>query len=183
VDTNVTVRDGETVVIGGLITSRESEAENKVPIVGDIPGLGLLFRSRSVTKSKTELLVVLTVDILRTDDDMHQMSVEQRDKFVLPDSIRQSPLMEGLRIVPQDGQSLGPQKKEKGEAPETPAPTREERELYGPKPKTYGPPLPPPPTPTATSTAAAGVYGPKIAESGSGTASEESKPLPLPGGG
>jgi len=98
VETRVTVRDGETVVVGGLITSRESESENKIPIIGDLPLIGPLARFNSITTSKTELLVVLTVDVLRTDEDFREMSEQQRDLFVLPDSIRQSPLMEGLRI-------------------------------------------------------------------------------------
>lgn len=63
VTTNVTVRDGETVVIGGLIQSREGQSETKIPILGDIPGLGFLFRSTGNSSQKTELLVVLTVDL------------------------------------------------------------------------------------------------------------------------
>ncbi len=164
-DTNVTVRDGETVVIGGLITSRISEGSTKVPILGDlfgdIPVLGGLFRSTSISEQKTELLIVLTVDVLRTDEDTHRMSVEQRDKFVLPDSIRQSPLMEGLRILP-DENLLGPAQRgsRPGRGPSTPDAPREERKLYGPKPKSYGPTIEQPRTIT---TAERPVYGPRIA--------------------
>ncbi len=107
VDTNVTVRDGETVVIGGLIQQRDSEGENKVPLLGDLPLIGVLFRSTSVSHSKTELLVVMTVDVLRNDDDVRQMSLKQRDQYGLPDNIRQSPFMEGLRILPRDA-AMGP---------------------------------------------------------------------------
>ncbi|MCH7807826.1 MAG: hypothetical protein IIB60_01270 [Planctomycetes bacterium] len=157
VETNITIRDGETVIIGGLITSRESEVENKIPILGDLPWIGPLFRSTSVSTAKTELLIALTVDILRTDEDVHRMSVEQRDKFVLPDSIRQSPLMEGLRILPQDS-LLGPV----GGGVEAPAaaPRPEKRDLYGPQPKVYGPRIA---RPSTTSTATGPVYGPRIA--------------------
>ncbi|MBI4719225.1 MAG: hypothetical protein HY763_15615 [Planctomycetes bacterium] len=164
VDTNVTVRDGETVVIGGLIQSRDSEGENKVPILGDIPGLGAFFRSTRVSHRKTELLVVLTVDILRTDEDMYRMSTEQRDKFELPPSILQHPFMGGLRIMPQEA-GMGPQPATPatpaaGKAP-APAPgpaRREERDLYGPKPRTYGPVISRP----ASTTAEQPVYGPPI---------------------
>jgi len=162
VTTNVTVRDGETVVIGGLIQSRDSDTETKIPILGDLPYLGFLFRSTSVQQSKTELLVVLTVDILRTDDDVKQMSVEQRDKFVLPDSIRRSPLMEGLRIKPEE-EGLGPKPDLTPQLPlplpATPADVPANRQ-FGPKPKTYGPSIEPPPT--QTTTASAQVYGPRI---------------------
>lgn len=162
VETNITVRDGETVIIGGLITSRESEAESKIPILGDLPIIGPLFRVTSVSKEKTELILVLTVDILRTDEDVHHMSVEQRDKFVLPDSIRQSPLMEGLRIVPEDS-SLGPVKDDdKSWRESTPGKTKDHsRDLYGPKPKLYGPTIT---RPATTSTAVAPVYGPSIVD-------------------
>jgi type II secretion system protein D len=163
VETNVTIRDGETVVIGGLIQSSDGQTENKVPILGDIPWLGVLFRTTSATTRRTELMVVLTVDILRTDEDVKQMSVEQRDKFLLPDTIRQSPLMEGLRITPQE-QALGP-KEDRASAkvpPPGPAiePRREDRDLYGPRPKTYGPVIT---RPTSTSTTQGPVYGPNIA--------------------
>ena len=106
---------------------------------------------------------MLTVDVLRTDQDVHQMSVEQRDKFVLPDSIRQSPLMEGLRITPQE-QALGPQpddrKKKPGSIESPPSPDKSGGEPFGPKPRTYGPAInrTPPARANATPT-----YGPKIA--------------------
>jgi len=162
VTTNVTVRDGDTVVIGGLIQSRDGENERKIPILGDLPGIGVLFRTTSKSSTKTELLVVLTVDILRSDEEMHQMSVEQRDRYVLPDSIRQSPLMEGLRITPQE-QALGP-KGDRGPDKGLPAPAvqprRDDREMYGPRPKTYGPAVA---RPTTTSTTQRPVYGPTIA--------------------
>jgi general secretion pathway protein D len=166
VETNVTLRDSETIVIGGLIQTEDSDSENKVPILGDIPGLGFLFRTISVGSRKTELLVVLTVDILRTDEDLHQMSVEQRDKFLLPDSIRQSPLMEGLRITPQE-QALGPKPaatSTRPVAPHAPAgePRKEPRDSYGPKPKTYGPTIS---KPASTDKMTAPVYGPKVARS------------------
>jgi type II secretion system protein D len=165
VETNVTIRDGETVVIGGLIQSNESQGENKVPILGDIPLLGLLFRTNSVSNRKTELLVVLTVDVLRTDQDVHQMSVEQRDKFVLPDNIRQHPLMEGLRITPQEQALKGPDESRGTKAaPFEPssAPSKSTTDPFGPKPRTYGPVINRT-VPSKATAAPAPTYGPKIA--------------------
>ncbi len=163
VDTNVTVRDGETVVIGGLISARESEAENKVPILGDIPLLGWLGRRTAVSKSRGELLIVLTVDILRTDEDRHQMSIAQRDLLSLPDSAKRSPLMGGLRITPEE-KALGPVGRDLSGpgAAVPPAGRPSGNQQFGPKPKTYGPQLPPPSPGTSTTSAA--IYGPKIAE-------------------
>ncbi len=163
VDTNVTVRDGETVVVGGLITSRESESENKVPLLGDIPILGQLARANFVTTQKTELLMVLSVDILRTDEDLKKMSVEERDRFVMPDTIRQSPLMEGLRIRPEEvGMGPRPANSTTPMSPTTPPPARgNERDLYGPRPKTYGPTITPKSASTSTARGPAS-YGPKV---------------------
>ena len=60
VKTNVLVENGGTVVIGGIFSSTEQEDVNKVPLLGDIPFAGNLFKSRSVKTEKTELLVFLT---------------------------------------------------------------------------------------------------------------------------
>ncbi|MEM1185613.1 MAG: secretin N-terminal domain-containing protein [Planctomycetota bacterium] len=60
VETTVTVKDGQTVVIGGLIQTIAEVRETKVPFLGDIPILGLPFRSYLQENTKTELLVILT---------------------------------------------------------------------------------------------------------------------------
>jgi len=59
IDTTVIARDGETVAIGGLITRSDLKSENKIPLVGDLPLVGSLFRYRTQIKSKRELLVIL----------------------------------------------------------------------------------------------------------------------------
>jgi type IV pilus assembly protein PilQ len=63
-DTNVIVRNGETIVIGGLIHDTQSEAVFKVPILGDIPLLGYLFKKKSVSRSRMELLIFVTPRVL-----------------------------------------------------------------------------------------------------------------------
>ncbi len=60
VKTNVLVENGGTVVIGGIFTSSEQEDVNKVPLLGDIPVAGNLFKNRAIKTEKTELLVFLT---------------------------------------------------------------------------------------------------------------------------
>ncbi|MCC6676589.1 MAG: hypothetical protein IT436_05540 [Phycisphaerales bacterium] len=60
VDTTVTIKDGQSVVIGGLIQNVEEKRRTKVPILGDIPILGLPFQTSQMTNRKTELLVILT---------------------------------------------------------------------------------------------------------------------------
>jgi type II secretory pathway component GspD/PulD (secretin) len=64
IDTSVTARDRQTVVLGGLITTRESEVVSKVPLLGDIPFLGRLFTHESVAEERIDLVVFLTVTIL-----------------------------------------------------------------------------------------------------------------------
>ncbi len=63
-DTNVIVQDGETIVIGGLIHDTQSDYVFKVPLLGDIPILGYLFRKKSVTRSRMELLIFVTPKII-----------------------------------------------------------------------------------------------------------------------
>lgn len=64
-DTEVMVRDGETLVIGGLIGKEESNAFSKVPLLGDLPLLGALFRNTSSSKSESEVVIFLTAKIVR----------------------------------------------------------------------------------------------------------------------
>ncbi len=62
--TQVLVENGGTVVIGGIYTQDEGEAINKVPVLGDIPYLGNLFKNKSRTSAKTELLIFLTPKVV-----------------------------------------------------------------------------------------------------------------------
>jgi len=68
-NTTATVRDGHTIVIGGLITTRDDNREKKVPVLGDLPLLGALFRTSTVVKQRTELLIILTPHILANEAD------------------------------------------------------------------------------------------------------------------
>ncbi len=63
-DTYVKAKNNETIVIGGLLTDKITETENKVPLLGDIPLLGNLFRATSKVNEKTELIVFLTPSIV-----------------------------------------------------------------------------------------------------------------------
>ena len=60
----ITVESGGTAIIGGIFQTTERDDEVKVPLFGDIPLLGALFRHKSKLKDKTELLVFLTPTIL-----------------------------------------------------------------------------------------------------------------------
>ncbi|RJP34970.1 MAG: hypothetical protein C4547_10145 [Phycisphaerales bacterium] len=139
IDSSVTVKDGETVVLGGLITSSVEVGENKIPVLGDIPGLGFLFRSTGNVKRRTELLVVMTVNVLRTPEEVFDASSEERDLHLSEPRLRQEPLLRGLRILP-DQELMGPRDEDGLPTGRNGVvPPNERRDLYGPKPQRYGP--------------------------------------------
>ena len=63
-ETNLLVRDGQTIVIGGLRQSKNTTTFNKVPFLGDVPVLGLFFKSKSIEKIDTELVLFVTPHII-----------------------------------------------------------------------------------------------------------------------
>jgi type IV pilus assembly protein PilQ len=63
--TSVIVNDGQTVVLGGILETERRDSEKKVPLLGDVPVLGHLFKSNSTTDNKRELLIFVTPRILR----------------------------------------------------------------------------------------------------------------------
>jgi type IV pilus assembly protein PilQ len=71
ITTQVLVNDGQTVVLGGILETERRDTVNKVPYLGDIPGLGVLFRSKSRTDNKDELLIFVTPKILREGADVY----------------------------------------------------------------------------------------------------------------
>lgn len=79
--TSVVVKDNETVAIGGLIQERDNEVVNKVPFLGDIPLIGWLFKSKSITRKKTNLMILLTPQIIRDAVDLARVSNQQKDQF------------------------------------------------------------------------------------------------------
>ena len=69
IKTNIVVRNKDTVVLGGLMQDREIEKINKVPLLGDLPLLGWLFKSKETEKQKVNMLVFITPRIIRNPDD------------------------------------------------------------------------------------------------------------------
>ncbi len=67
-DTNVTVNSGDTVVLGGIRIERDIDNVNKIPFLGDIPLLGMLFRSKNVMREQTELVILVTPTIIIEPD-------------------------------------------------------------------------------------------------------------------
>lgn len=79
--TTVVVKDGETIVIGGLVGDSTDDGTNKVPFLGEIPILGWLFKAQTVKREKTNLYVFLTPHIVRTQKEAALLYYEKRDSM------------------------------------------------------------------------------------------------------
>jgi general secretion pathway protein D len=66
---SVAVQDGSTIALGGLIKENKTAGETKVPVLGDIPLLGQIFKSKSNQKVRNELIIFIRPSVLRTDDE------------------------------------------------------------------------------------------------------------------
>jgi hypothetical protein len=82
IENTVVVKDGDTVVIGGLLSDRYLDEQNKVPFLGDIPILGWAFKSKIRNLKKVNLLVFLTPHIVRSPADMEFQSIRKREEFI-----------------------------------------------------------------------------------------------------
>lgn len=91
--TVIAARDGQTVVIGGLLGDAIRNHERSVPFLRDVPVLGHLFRSNDARRARTNLLVFLTPHVITTDTQARETADEQRDR--MPRSVRGSPALRG----------------------------------------------------------------------------------------
>lgn len=85
-DTVVVTPDGQTVVIGGMMEHNKNETVSKVPLLGDIPGLGVLFRRKTTGDTKTELMIFLTPHIVPGPDRLKAISDKEAGKAVFAPS-------------------------------------------------------------------------------------------------
>lgn len=95
--TRAVIKDGQTVVIAGLIGTSEEDVERGIPFFKDIPLLGWLFKNRSIVRNRTELAIFVTPYLVRTDADADLLrerirrSMNQRLPGTLPDTGRVRP--------------------------------------------------------------------------------------------
>ncbi len=83
--TKLVVQDQQTVVIGGLMRNRLAHSEQKIPVLGDIPVLGALFRKSTNVMQKTNLILVLTPYIIREQNDLRvifERKMQERQEFL-----------------------------------------------------------------------------------------------------
>ena len=82
-DSSVVVKDGQTIVIGGLVQDRESILQNRVPLLGGVPILGNLFKYKSTQRQKINLMILLTPRIVETEEDMDLLLQEKQKRNML----------------------------------------------------------------------------------------------------
>ncbi|KVU00234.1 type III secretion outer membrane pore, YscC/HrcC family protein [Burkholderia ubonensis] len=107
ISTQAIVKDGESLLIGGYVRDVNDASESKVPLLGDIPGIGALFRFRSANVERKERLIMITPRLLKTDDvrsDDNRLSSEGgngSDSWVMrtvdEQSIERRAMVSGLR--------------------------------------------------------------------------------------
>ncbi len=84
-NTTVVVADQQTVVIGGLMQDAYTTSREKVPVLGDLPILGALFRKTTTIKKKTNLLLILTPHVIRDQTDLRRIferKMQERQEFL-----------------------------------------------------------------------------------------------------
>jgi general secretion pathway protein D len=79
--TSVLVKNGDTVVMGGMMQETFSTSESQVPLLGDIPLLGNLFKYKSISRKKTNLLIFLTPHVIKEPKDLAEVSEKQQKKM------------------------------------------------------------------------------------------------------
>jgi type II secretory pathway component GspD/PulD (secretin) len=100
--TTVSVQSGQTIIIGGLISTTDDKRVTKMPLLGDIPVLGVLFRSSHLTRDRKELLILLTPQILTNEKevgdlrDIGDVTHEQLERSRIKDEIKRDELQKQL---------------------------------------------------------------------------------------
>jgi len=106
VKTSVLAKSGETIVIGGLINEEVSESVSKVPLLGDIPYLGNLFKSTKSSTEKKNLMIFLRATIIRDDETMSNLSSR---KYGLMRQIQLGQQGNGINLMPNTNVPILPE--------------------------------------------------------------------------
>ncbi|WP_158636529.1 secretin N-terminal domain-containing protein [Luteimonas marina] len=100
VNTSLTLRDGGSVAIAGLISDRSTNGEVGIPLIKDVPLLGNLFKSKTLNKSRTELVLILVPYIVETDERVKQLSSAVIDQFELLNLEAAIPTTPAVPVLP-----------------------------------------------------------------------------------
>jgi general secretion pathway protein D len=120
ISTRVLVDDGGMIVLGGLIEDRLTESESKVPLLGSIPLLGELFRTRSTQKTKTNLMVFIRPRIIRTAE---QAAIETNTKYNYIRNLQMGRNDGKVQLMPRTQQPALPELQDTPPTSETPLTT------------------------------------------------------------
>ncbi len=82
ISSKVSVRSGETIVLGGLIRDNKGDGKQGIPWLQEIPVLGVLFSTTTLSKTRTELLVMITPRVVRTEQDVREVGAELKSKML-----------------------------------------------------------------------------------------------------
>jgi general secretion pathway protein D len=105
------------VVLGGIISNNDNRNVQKIPILGDIPLLGHLFRNTTRNRGRTELVVFLTPHVVREDEDADEILQYERHRLqVDPIKGLDAPFVRPLEITPQDLKRIREGKRQGGQA-------------------------------------------------------------------
>lgn len=115
-DTVVLTPDGQTVVIGGLMRNDSAENISKVPFLGDIPLLGNLFRHKSTSSAKTELLIFLTPYVVQAPTQLAALGEKEKARTLVPKSYSEQELDRFLDKVPDKKPTTDDKKSKKKSA-------------------------------------------------------------------
>jgi general secretion pathway protein D len=116
IETTVVVDDGQIMVLGGLLKDEFSGSAGKVPLLGDIPLIGGLFRSDNRTRTKSNLMVFLKPVVIRTQKDLTDLSLDRYDSIRAQQKEAQP---ERSRVIPiNDAPVLPPLRAPQGAASE-----------------------------------------------------------------
>ncbi|MGC9115983.1 MAG: type II secretion system protein GspD, partial [Fervidicoccaceae archaeon] len=81
ITTSIIAGDGQTIALGGLISNTRGREESKVPLLGDIPILGNLFKSQAQEERKTELIVLLRPYIIKSLEEAKALTEELKERL------------------------------------------------------------------------------------------------------
>lgn len=111
-DTVVVTPDGQPIIIGGLMQNNKTGTDYKVPLLGDIPLLGNLFKRRTKNTSKTELLIFMTPHIVQSPTQLVALSERERAASVLPKkAFTEEDIEQFLNELPKSSEGAATKKK------------------------------------------------------------------------
>jgi general secretion pathway protein D len=116
ITTSVFVDDGNALVLGGLVDDQLLQGEQRVPVLGRIPGLGWLFRARKTTRKKTNLMVFIRPTVLRSADEARFQTNQKYNYFR---NLQQQRAQEPVHLMHKEGRPALP---DLGQPSASPAP-------------------------------------------------------------